>query len=185
MLQDQKYRSTLSGTLYSKLGIHVERCYQCGKCSAGCPAASAMDLKPSIILRMLQVENERYDREVLQSYTIWLCLSCHTCSTRCPMEIDIPRVMDVLRSESLRQNLIHPRAKDIVAFHVSFLNTIKRFGRLWEVGMIVEYKIRTRHFFQDVLLAPVLFLKGKLTVVPHKCVSIKQLFTWKKQESSL
>jgi heterodisulfide reductase subunit C len=74
--------------------------------------------------------------------------------------------MDALRSESLRRKLIHPKANDIVAFHTSFLNTIQRFGRLWEVGLIAEYKLRTFHFWQDVVVAPVMLRKGKLSLLP-------------------
>jgi heterodisulfide reductase subunit C2 len=83
------------------------------------------------------------------------------------MEVDLPQVMDMLRHESLRLNLVHPRAKDIVAFHISFLDTIRRFGRLWEVGLIAEYKLRTRHFWQDVLLVPAMLKRGKLSLLPH------------------
>lgn len=83
------------------------------------------------------------------------------------MEVDLPGVMDVLRQESLQRNLVHPRAKDIVAFHKSFLNTIRRFGRLWEVGLVAEYKLRTRHFWQDVLLVPGMLKRGKLSLVPR------------------
>ncbi len=82
------------------------------------------------------------------------------------MEVDLPKAMDILRAESLRLKLVHPNAKDIVAFHTSFMNTIKRFGRLWEVGLIAEYKLRTRHFWQDVVVAPVMLQKGKLSLIP-------------------
>ncbi len=82
------------------------------------------------------------------------------------MEVDLPKAMDVLRAESLRLNLVHRKAKDIVAFHTSFINTIKRFGRLWEVGLIAEYKLRTRHFWQDVVVAPAMLQKGKLSLIP-------------------
>jgi len=83
------------------------------------------------------------------------------------MEVDLPKVMDVLRAESLHRALVHPRAKDIVAFHKSFIDTIRNFGRLWEIGLIADYKLRTRHFLQDVVLAPVMFHKGKLSLLPH------------------
>jgi len=94
------------------------------------------------------------------------------------MEVDLPKAMDVLRAESLRLNLVHPNAKDIVAFHTSFNNTIRRFGRLWEVGLIAEYKLRTRHFWQDVVLAPVMLQKGKLSLIPsfHRKL-VSRIFT--------
>jgi heterodisulfide reductase subunit C2 len=178
----------LAGMVQKESGVSVQRCYQCGKCSAGCPAASEMDLKPSVLLRLLQIKTAEADRTVLGSYTIWLCLACHMCIARCPMEIDLPRVMDSLRKESLSRKFIHPKAKDIVAFHTSFLNTIKRFGRLWEVGMIAEYKLRTLHFWQDVVVAPVLIQKGKLSFLPsfHQKF-VKRIFesTRTKEENSI
>ena len=162
--------SSLADYLISSAGVSAQRCYQCGKCSAGCPAAGEMDLAPSVVLRMLQTRTAEADRKALSSYTIWLCLACQTCIARCPMEVDLPKAMDILRAESVRLKLVHPRAKDIVAFHTSFNDTIKHFGRLWEVGLIAEYKMRTRHFWQDVLVAPVMLQKGKLSLIPsfHK-----------------
>lgn len=159
---------SLASVVLDKTSVSVSRCYQCGKCSAGCPAATEMDLTPSVILRHLQREIPASDAAILSSYTIWLCLSCQTCVTRCPMEVDLPAVMDVLRSESMRQKKVHPRAKDILAFHRSFLNTIERFGRLWEIGLIAEYKMRTWHFLQDVLVAPAMFQRGKLALLPER-----------------
>jgi heterodisulfide reductase subunit C2 len=159
--------ASLSGLVNEHTGVSVARCYQCGKCSAGCPAAQEMDLPPSVLLRYLQTGTSAADEKVLGSYTIWLCLSCHACITRCPMEVDLPVVMDVLRTESLRRKLIHPRAKKIVAFHRSFLNTIRRFGRLWEVGLVAEYKLRTWNLLQDVALVPAMLRRGKLSLVPH------------------
>jgi heterodisulfide reductase subunit C2 len=161
------HTTTLAGLIQKETGISVARCYQCGKCSAGCPTASEMDYPPSLLLHHLQTGRPSSEETVLGSYTIWLCLSCHTCVARCPMEVDLPGVMDVLRQESLQRNLVHPRAKDIVAFHKSFLNTIRRFGRLWEVGLVAEYKLRTRHFWQDVLLVPGMLKRGKLSLVPR------------------
>jgi heterodisulfide reductase subunit C2 len=160
----------LAGLIQQKSDISIQRCYQCGKCSAGCPASSEMDFAPSVLLRLLQLQNSEADQKVLSSYSIWLCLTCHTCIARCPMEVDLPKVMDVLRVESLRRKLVHPRAQDIVAFHKSFIDTIRNFGRLWEMGLIADYKLRTHHFWQDVVLAPVMLKKGKLSLIPlfHK-----------------
>jgi heterodisulfide reductase subunit C len=73
-------------------------CNQCGKCSAGCPVAAAMDLLPSQVIRKAQLGME----EVLESRTIWICASCLTCVTRCPKGVDLPRVMEAMREVSLR-----------------------------------------------------------------------------------
>ena len=73
-------------------------CNQCGKCSAGCPVAAAMDLLPSQVIRKAQLGME----EVLESRTIWICASCLTCVTRCPKGVDLPRLMEAMREVSLR-----------------------------------------------------------------------------------
>jgi len=153
-----------------EIGVSVNRCYQCGKCSAGCPAANEMDFAPSVVMRLLQTRTAASDTKVLGSYSIWLCLACHTCDVRCPMEVELPKVMEALRAESMRRKMVHPRARDIVAFHKSFVDVIRRFGRMWELGLVAEYKIRTRHFWKDVVLAPMMLKRGKLALIPsyHK-----------------
>ena len=74
----------------------VSRCYQCGKCTAGCPVAMEMDIMPNQVMRLIQIGVKDW---VLSSSTIWLCLSCETCSTRCPEDIDLAKVMDTLRKK--------------------------------------------------------------------------------------
>jgi heterodisulfide reductase subunit C len=75
--------------------------------------------------------------------------------------------MDYLRSESLRLDMVNPKAKDILSFHKAFLDSVKATGRLYEVGLIAGYKIRSWHFLQDVTSAPSLYFKGKLKLLPH------------------
>ncbi|MFQ6057515.1 MAG: 4Fe-4S dicluster domain-containing protein [Anaerolineae bacterium] len=80
-------------------GQDLLACNQCGKCSAGCPVAFAMDLLPSQVIRFAQLGLE----EALESQTIWLCASCLTCISRCPKGVELPRVMEALRQIVLRQ----------------------------------------------------------------------------------
>ncbi len=87
-------------------GQKVLSCYQCGKCSAGCPMADAMDLLPNQIIRLVQLGQEE---EVLNSKTIWICASCFTCEARCPKGIDLSKLMEALRVLLLRSG------KDFIA----------------------------------------------------------------------
>lgn len=80
-------------------GEKVLSCYQCGKCSAGCPMADAMDLLPNQIIRLVQLGQKE---EVLNSTTIWICASCFTCEARCPKGIDLAKLMEALRVLLLR-----------------------------------------------------------------------------------
>jgi heterodisulfide reductase subunit C len=154
--------------LQSHTGVEVMRCYQCGKCTAGCVLASEMNFPPSYLMRLLQTGTKvNYDK-ILSSNSIWLCLNCENCLGRCPMEIDIPKMMDYLRTQSIKENKLHPDSKPIISFHQSFLDSIKYTGRLYEVGLIAAFKARTFRFTQDLAIAPAMYFKGKLHLLPEK-----------------
>ena len=160
-------KNKISGEIHSHTGVEVTRCYQCGKCTAGCVLASEMNFPPSYLMRLLQTgTEENYDR-ILRSNTIWLCLNCENCLGRCPMEIDIPKIMDYLREQSLNQKKINRDANPIISFHKSFLDSIKYTGRLYEIGLIGAFKARTFRLTQDVKLAPKMYLNGKLNLMPE------------------
>ena len=82
-------------------GEKLSACYQCGKCSAGCPLVSVMDILPNQAIRLAQLGAE----EVLDFKAIWLCASCLTCAARCPKGVDLARVMEALRLIRLRKNV--------------------------------------------------------------------------------
>lgn len=169
----------LAGRVREATGESVFSCYQCGKCAAGCPLAAEMDFAPNQVLRLLQLALPGDDEVVLGALSIWLCVTCETCAARCPQEVNLPAIMDFLRQESRREKRMHPQAGDIVAFHESFLNTVRQTGRLHEVGLISAYKLKTLHLFQDVLVAPKLLARGKLKLLPHKIAgqeAVKRIF---------
>jgi len=110
------------------------RCYYCQKCSIGCPTAFAMDYQPAQILKMVQLGQKE---ALLKSSAIWLCIGCETCGARCPNDIRINNVMDVLKEIALEEG-IKPAEKTVYALHRSFLDSIKIFGRVHELTMLAE-----------------------------------------------
>ncbi len=84
-------------------------CYQCGTCAAGCPFIEEMDLTPDEVIRKV-IMNEK---DVLDSRTIWICASCYTCAERCPRDIDITKIMEVLRQLILRKNIDETDINDL------------------------------------------------------------------------
>ncbi len=107
-MQAKISRETLSGDFVQRVGAisgqELLKCNQCGKCSAGCPVAFAMDLLPSQVIRLAQLGLEQ---EALSCQTIWCCASCLACVARCPKGVDLPRVMEALRLIVLRQGIDH------------------------------------------------------------------------------
>jgi heterodisulfide reductase subunit C len=150
-------------------------CYQCGKCSAGCPMVDYMDLMPHQVVRLCQLDNERATNRALSSKTIWHCVSCETCSTRCPKDFDIAHLMDVLREMSLETHAPHTDAESILQFHKVFKNSIERTGRLHEFGLAVGYKLRSMDLMSDVTKFPKMLTAGKLRFLPHKIKGVEKV----------
>ena len=80
--------------------VNVQACYQCGRCSAGCPVGEFFDLNVMEVVRLAAYGMEE---PLLNCHTIWLCAACETCATRCPNDIEIAGLMDVLREIALRK----------------------------------------------------------------------------------
>lgn len=85
-------------------GQNLLACYQCGKCSAGCPAVSEMDILPNQVIRFAQLGLKE---ELLESNSAWACASCLTCNVRCPKGIKIAEVMEAIRQILLRKRKDH------------------------------------------------------------------------------
>jgi heterodisulfide reductase subunit C len=167
----QTTTGSLSERLERATSVRVSRCYQCGKCSAGCPMAEEMDHPPSRLLRLLQTGQPQHEAAVLGSRAIWLCLGCETCVSRCPNDVGLPRAIDFLREQAIAAGTAHPAARPILAFHRAFLGGIARHGRLYELELIALYKMATGRLLQDLDLAPSMLRKGKMSLLPHRAES--------------
>ncbi len=142
-------------------GENSSLCYQCGNCTAGCPYTAYFDYPVSQVMRLLQAGQKA---TILGSRAIWLCATCETCTTRCPCEIDVARIMDTLRIISRREGTVSE--KEIQAFYDSFLDSIRAHGRLFEMGTLLSYNLRSRRPFTDADLGPTAMAKGKIHLFP-------------------
>ena len=164
-------RTALAHEIRERSGENVFLCYQCKKCTAGCPVAAYFDLTPNQVLRACQFGQADL---VLNSRTISICAACETCSTRCPQGIDIARIMDELEIMAQEQG-IKSQAPTVPMFYKSANRSIDWFGRMWELGMMAELYVReffARQFdFQqlfkyDIQLAIKMLRNGKLKILP-------------------
>jgi heterodisulfide reductase subunit C2 len=171
--------ATLAAELTRKTGQNPAECYQCGKCSAGCPMAVETRLRPHDVMRLIGGDRRE---TLLQDESIWLCLTCETCTARCPNGCDPARLIDALREMSIARA---PRA--VGAFHRSFLDQVKANGRMFEFGLVIQYKLRSGKLLNDALSTPGMIARGKLKFVPSpiKGVSdVRRIFEACEKESA-
>lgn len=135
-------------------------CYQCGNCTAGCPMAGQGDLLPHQVFRELQMGSDRPVRAMQP----WLCVGCQTCAVRCPQELDLSIVMDWLRAEAVRRDVVPPDARKIAHFNRIFLERVLARGRLNEMELGILYNLAIRSPMQNAEALPGLVRRGKIKI---------------------
>jgi heterodisulfide reductase subunit C len=131
-----------------------------------------MDMGPTRLIRMVQLGDAE---AAMRSQAIWQCVSCETCTTRCPKSVDCAAIMDALRIEAYRRGLTNKKQVPVMLFQEAFLDNIRRNGRLNEIELILQYKMSgfaaTRSpslLFKDATLGPKLQARKKLHLVGEK-----------------
>lgn len=155
----------------------VRLCYQCGKCSAGCPVSPEMDRPPHQLMRLLQLGQAE---EALTSEAIWLCTSCQTCSSRCPRGV---RVADVL--EALRWLAANRATGRIPRFHRAFVASVRSVGRLDEPRLLLRFPPQLPDIRAEVGLGVRLLSRRRLGL-PKRAIrgvdGVRRLFSRKEAE---
>ena len=124
--------------------VDLKDCYQCGKCTAGCPLAEGMDLMPREIIRYLQLGAAQV---VLDAKTPWICAQCDVCSTRCPQNVDVCSIMRAVRLASKHAGKQPVREADI--FDETFIANVKSHGVSNEQYLAAAYNLKSGHLMQD------------------------------------
>jgi heterodisulfide reductase subunit C len=159
---DAAEASTIRAKIVADVQTDVAECYQCGNCSAGCPAAWTFDYAPNQIMRMLQVG---LVDEVLQSKAVQNCIQCLTCSARCPRQIDIAGIFEELKTIVVARGVDVP--EDAKTFNRLFLENLAKYGRLSEAMFLVRFNLSVLKPMNDSSLGLPMVQKGKLEL-PHK-----------------
>ena len=155
-------KADLAQRVLRETGQNVYLCYQCEKCTSGCPLAEFFDWQPNQIMRAVQLG----DTDIaLGSETTWLCASCQTCTTRCPQGIDVAAVMDFLTREALSQG-VKPAVPEVAKFNSAFMREIRLWRRAYELGLMAELKLRTGRLTQDIDLGLRMLRKRKMPLLP-------------------
>lgn len=92
-------------------GVNPRKCMKCGKCSATCPAYDQMEYHPHQFVSMVQ--KGRID-ELMNSRSIYMCLSCFACLERCPRNVEPAKLIEAVRLAVVRQQgKSHMTANDV------------------------------------------------------------------------
>jgi heterodisulfide reductase subunit C len=145
-------------------GVDLSKCYQCKKCTSGCPVSGMAKCPPSELVRRLHLG---LGAELLHSDILWMCVSCATCSARCPMGIDVAAVMDALRKLAVQRGSAKPEG-NVPLFNRAFLKTVQVFGRTYDLAMIAGYKLGSGKLLADTEKFPTMLKKRKIALLPPR-----------------
>ncbi len=153
----------LARRIQEEIGENVYLCYQCVKCTSGCPVGEFFDYQPNQIMRALQLGQEEI---AFGSQTPWLCAACQTCSTRCPQGLDITGIMEFLTREA-RERGLEPQVPEVDQFNKAFMREVRIWGRAYEPGLMIELALRNPgHLLADMGLYTKMLRKRKVAFLP-------------------
>ena len=149
----------LAANVGAGCGENAYKCYQCKRCTSGCPVAQYAGMHPAMIMRAVQLG--QLDM-VFDDKFIWLCTGCETCTTRCPQGIDIAAIMDELKIIARRDGRIPAGTPSAAMLKLNY-DSFVRWGRMWEVELIARDVLKRPSSVKSWLsLGPKMMLKGKV-----------------------
>jgi len=154
--------------------VSPNACFQCNRCTAGCPLISAMDLTPAQVVHHLLLENLE---PVLKSNSIWVCVHCETCTARCPQEVDISKLFHAARVTAWRSGRVAPD-QAIATYFASFVENLYLYGRSAELPLTVICKLKSQDYLRDMGLGLRLIARGRLNFlnVPKGAAIYRRLY---------
>jgi heterodisulfide reductase subunit C len=172
--------TSFSNRVEASASLNVNACFQCRKCTNGCPVTFAMDIYPDQVIRLVLLgQKER----VLTCKTIWVCSACETCTTRCPNEVDIAGTMDALKEMAVKEGVQVPQPKTY-AFHKAFLDDVKKRGRMFEGRLMQSYLLTSGELFRKIADGSIkeemslgwnMFKRGRLPLLPKGVKGKKEI----------
>jgi heterodisulfide reductase subunit C len=144
-------------------GEDVLKCIQCGTCSGSCPNAAVMDHTPRKLIQMVKAGMRN---EVLSSNSMWMCLSCYTCTVRCPRDIKITDLMHSLECLAVRHRMTSGRTHT-PAMYRSFSDYVYTLGNVPEFGFMAWFYMLTNPL-RATRMTPLLW-----KLIKHRRIAVK------------
>ncbi len=153
-------QDSASAILMAEIQEKVQSCMQCGTCSGSCPNAFAMDLTPRQMWRLAQLGEKE---EIFNSRTFYLCSACYYCTLRCPRGLPLTETMSALKRVAAAEGI--KKHKQSANFYRTFMDTVRRYGRVREMEFINRYFMSMKDPFFPLGYMPLgmkLMKKGKI-----------------------
>ena len=107
------HNSNLKEDILRISGVNPKKCMRCGKCSASCPAYDEMEYHPHQFVGMVETGDIE---ALLNSESLYKCLSCFACVDRCPRGVEPAKVVEAVRLTAIkRQGANRMTANDVPA----------------------------------------------------------------------
>jgi heterodisulfide reductase subunit C len=154
-------------------GHRLVHCLQCGSCGGSCPSGAEMEYTPRTLIAMINAG----DREaVLAANTMWACVSCYACTTRCPQNIPITDMIYTLKRIAIAEERYH--GTDAPALAKAFTNFVDKYGRSYEAGLATGYHLLRFKPLELMKMGPMglqIFRRGRMALRPTKIRQLSQL----------
>jgi len=136
---DPSSSTSLLEEVMSRSGQPLTACYQCRRCAAGCAVGDeTAPVTPDRLIRLLMLGEKE---AALSNDLVWKCVSCYTCGTRCPNNIQTGRITETLKKIS-KETQKAPHLPQIGYFHDSFVKAGLRWGRVNEMEFMGMYELK-------------------------------------------
>jgi heterodisulfide reductase subunit C len=153
-------------------GERIVHCLQCGSCGGSCPNSADMEHTPRTVIAMISADRRK---EALSGNTQWCCVSCYSCTSRCPQEIPITDIMYCLKRLAIRDGLVKHTPAPALA--KTFTDLLDKYGRSFEIGIALKYLLLKKPF-SLLRMGPMgmgMMARGRMSVLPTKIKNVEQL----------
>ncbi|MBU0990895.1 MAG: 4Fe-4S dicluster domain-containing protein [Proteobacteria bacterium] len=130
---------TFAKEVMERSGQNLVACYQCRRCAGACSVGEETGyITPDRLIRMILTGDQE---NALNNELVWKCVSCYTCGTRCPNEIQTGRITETLKKMAKEAHQA-PLQPQIAHFHDAFVHSGLRWGRVNEMEFMAFYELR-------------------------------------------
>lgn len=153
-------------------GERIVHCLQCGTCGGSCPSAADMQYTPRTVIAMINADRRE---EAIKANTMWFCVSCYACTSRCPQNIPITDIMYALKRIAIAEG--KHEGTDAPALAKTFTDMVERYGRSYEIGIATLYHGLKRPLSAMRMggMGMAMFVRGRMSLLPSRIKNVEQL----------